>query len=190
MLCNSVDNEGVVGIVGISGRSAEVDDGGLRANPRTAFEQAVVDGRAFAWAALNKDADANDTVLGVKNNSASDVLKIHKLLITSDAAGQFQVFTMPGITMAGTTEVVGTNLNGAFGRVALATAYTDETGQDAQGGNYANLAFRDTVVADVTKEVLVDGAITLSPNEMVGVDLTTASTTYANAVFIGWFEPR
>ncbi len=178
-------------IVGPNGQTVLVDDGRARINPRTDFEQALLDGRAFSWAALNKDADAaHDTILGLENNSPTDVLKIHKLIVSHDAASQIQVFTASAITMAGTTAVVGQNLNRASGRVAQATAYTDETGNTEQGSSYPSLVFRDTVVADVVKEILIDGAIVLAENQMVGVDFTTAGTTFANATFIGWFEPR
>ncbi len=183
--------EDIHGIVGASGRAAEVDDGGLRVNPRTAFEQAVLDGRAFAWAGLDENPSAHDTLLGLENNSPTHVLKIHKIYVGSDTASQIQIFKMSGVTI-GTTDgaaVVGANLNQASGRVAQATASSDETGQDAQGGGYATLLHRDTVEADVTKEIPVDGAIVLSEDQMIGVDLTTAATA-ANATFIGWFEPR
>ena len=182
--------EDIHGIAGASGQTALVKDGGLQVNPRTDFEQAVLDGRAFAWAGLTKDATAHDTVLGLENNSSTDVLKIHKMIITSDLAGQAQVFTTSGITMAGTTAVVGVNLNRASGRAANATAYTDETGNTEQGSSYAGKVLTRVVADTVPTEIMFDGAIALATDHMVGVDLTSGSTAGATVAIIGWFEPQ
>lgn len=178
------------GIAGASGQVAFVKDGGLQVNPRTDFEQAVLDGRAFSWAALTKDADAHDTVLGLENNSPNDVLKIHKIIVTTDNGSQIQVFTASAITMAGTTVVVGVNLNRASGRAAQATAYTDETGNTEQGSGYAEKILTQVIIADTVTEIMFDGAIVLAADQMVGVDMTTASTSGATVTIIGWFEPR
>lgn len=182
--------EDSIGIAGPSGETAFVEDGGLKTNPRTAFEQAVLDGRAFTWAGLTKDADAHDTILGLQNSSPTDVLKIHKMIITTDNAGQVQIFTASGVTMAGTTLVVGVNLNRASGRVAQATAYTDETGNTEQGSSYPNKILTRVLADTVPTEIVFDGGIILWENRMVGIDLTTASAAGATAVIIGWFEPR
>ena len=183
--------EEIHGIVGSSGRAAEVDDGGLRVNPRTAFEQAVIDGRAFAWAGLTEDATAHDTLLALENNSPTDVLKIHKLIVTTDNTSQIQVFTASGVTPATTdgAAVVGVNLNRASGRSANATCYTDDTGNTEQGSSYPGKILTQVIIAATPTEILFDGAVALLEDHMVGVDLTTASTSNANATFIGWFEP-
>lgn len=182
--------EDIFGIAGASGQVALVKDGGLQVNPRTEFEQAVLDGRAFSWASLTKDATAHDTVLGLKNNSPTDVLKIHKMIVTTDNGSQIQVFTAAGITMAGTTAVVGVNLNRSSGRAANATAFTDETGNTEQGSGYAGKILTQVIIADTVTEIMFDGAIALVGGQMVGVDMTTASTSGTTVTIIGWFEPR
>jgi len=179
--------EEILGIVGASGRSAEVDDGGLRVNPRTAFEQAVIDGRAFSWASLTYDPEAHDTILGVENNSPTELLHMHQLIFTSDTASMIHVFTASGDDMTGTA-VTGVNLNRASGRVANATAKANETGNAEQAGSYAGKVLQKQVAANETVVIPLDGAVILGEDHNVGVDLTTAATA-ANATFIGWFEP-
>ena len=123
-------------VVGQDGNAVLVDDQSLRVNIRTEFDQAVLDGRGFAWASQTYNPAAHDTILGVENNSQTHVLKIHKILISSDTASAIQVFIASGKTMAGTA-VTGVNLNRTSGRVAegWATAKADETGNTEQALN-------------------------------------------------------
>ncbi len=181
-------SEDIFGIAGASGQTALVKDGGVQVNPRTDFDQAVLDGLAFSWGSLDYDPDAHDTILGVQNSSSTHVLKIHKLIFSSDTASQIQVFRATGVTMTGTA-VVGVNLNGASGRVPEATAKADETNNGEQAAPYTAKIMQKQVAADTPVEILLDGGIILGEGDMVGVDLTTAATA-ANATFIGWFEPR
>lgn len=174
-------------IIGTGGSAVFVSDGGARVNQRTEFDQAVLDGRAFSWPSQTYDPDANDTIIGVENNSATHVLKIQKIVFTSDTASLIQVFTINAVTMAGTA-IVGANFNRASGRVADATAKTDETGNSEQAGGYTNKLLQKQVAANTLIELVVDGAIVLPQDWMVGVDLTSAATA-ANATIFGWFEP-
>lgn len=175
-------------IGGPSGSHAQVDNGGLRINLRTEFDQAVLDGRAFAWASQTYDPDGHDTILAVENNSTTHLLKIQKLVFTSDTASLIQLFVISGVTSAGTAAVPGVNLNRASGRTAEATAFCDETANGAQGAGYTRKLLQKQVAVNTLIQLDFDGAIVLPNDWMVGVDLTTAATA-ANATIFGWFEP-
>lgn len=174
-------------IVGPSGAMVDVLDNRLKISPKSAFEQAVEDGRAFAFASVTYDPDAHDTILGVYNTDPEADFHVQTILASSDTASQIQVFEAADVTMTGTA-VTGTNLNRASGRVAKATAKADETNNGEQAGGYTKFLFADLLAADTLKQIDVNGAIVLSYNKMIGVDLTTAATGAAVTI-IGWFEP-
>ena len=176
-------------IIGSTGSAANVTDGALRINPRSAFDQAVLDGRAFSFASVTYDPDALDTILGVQNDSTTHLLKITRIIATSDTASQIQVFTGSGVTMAGTA-VTGVNLNRNSNRVAEATAKADETGNGAQAAGYVGTTYAQVLQRQVAANTPVDldVPITLPYNHMIGLDLTTAATA-ANVTMIGYFEP-
>ncbi len=173
-------------VVGQDGKGVYVDDNAARVNILTEFDQAVIDGRAFSWIGQTYDPDAHDTLLGVANNSRTHVLKVQKIIISSDTASAIQVFAISGVTLAGTA-VPGTNLNRSSARVADATAKADETGQNAQGSSYPIHFLHRRVAANSLVTLDVNGAIVLPYDWMVGVDLTTAATA-GNVTILGWFE--
>lgn len=173
-------------VVGQNGDGVYVDDNAVLVNLLTEFDQAVIDGRAFSWIGQTYDPDANDTLLGVANNSRTHLLKIQKIIVSSDTASAIHVFSSSGVTMAGTA-VPGTNLNRASARVADATAKADETGQDAQGSAYPTHFLHKQVAANSLITLDVNGAIVLPYDYMVGVDLTAAATA-GNVTILGWFE--
>ncbi len=179
-------------IAGSTGSTANVTDGALQINPRSEFDQAVLDGRAFSWSSMTYDPDANDTILGVENNSTTHLLKIGRILVSSDTASMIQVFIGKGVTMTGTA-VTGVNLNRSSGRTAEATAIRDETGNGAQAASYVGATYAQILQKQVAASTLVEvdlgaAAVVLPYDGMIGVDLTTAATA-ANITMIGWFEP-
>ena len=175
-------------IVGSGGSAVQVVENAVLVNTRSEWDQAVSDGRAFTWASLTYDPDGHDTILGVQNTSKTHLLKIKKIISTTDAAGLIQVFTSVGITMSGTVLVVGVNLNRSSGRLAEATAYCDETVNAEQAGGYATKLLQKQIAADVPDVIDVDGAIVLPYSHEIGVDFTTAATA-GNVTIWGWFEP-
>ncbi len=133
------------------------------------------------------DPDAHDTILGVQNDDPNRDLYIERIIVSSDTASQIRVFGASGVTMAGTA-VTGVNLSRSSGRVALATAKCDETGNGEQAGGYATALYLvDVVAVNTLKSISIDGAIRVPYNEMVGVDLTTAATA-GNVTIWGWYE--
>jgi hypothetical protein len=176
------------GVISGSGGSTLFVDSANRARikPIDDFLAAVARGDAYSWASQTYDPDAHDTILGVENNEPDRMLYIERIIVTSDTASQIQVFASSGATMAGTA-VTGANLNHTSGRLALASAYADETGNGAQGAGYPGLLFTDYVAANTLKTIEIGGAVAIGYDHMIGVDLTTAATA-ANVTIFGWFE--
>jgi hypothetical protein len=174
-------------IVGSGGSAVAVRDNAACVDIRSEFDQAVRDGRAFSFASVTYDPDAHDTILGVQNDSKTHLLKIKRIVATSDTASLIQVFCASGVTMDGTA-VTGVNLNRASNRTAEATAKCDETGNSEQGSSYPAKVLQKQVAANTLVTLDVDGGIVLPYGHMVGVDLTTAATA-ANVTIWAWFEP-
>ena len=177
---------------GADGGVAEVVDNCLVVNPKSEFQQAVEDGRAFSWASLNKDPDANDTMVGLGNSSTAHLLCIEQIIISMTVAGGSvcPVFTAGGITIAGTLAVPGLNLNrdSGFSAAGMASCITDETGQDELGSSWPKRLYMPQVLTSVPYIIEVGGAVRLPATHMIGVDILEAGTA-ANVTFIGWFEP-
>lgn len=174
-------------LIGPSGGMVAIDPGSrARTRPRSDFEQAVIDGRAFAFASVTFDPNAHNTILAVQNDDLDRDLHIQRIVASSDTASQIQVFESVITTIAGTA-VPAINLNRSSGRAAKAKAYANETGQDEQGGGYTKLLFRDLLAANTSKTIEINGAIVLPARKAIGIDLTTAATG-ANMTIFGWFQ--
>lgn len=177
---------------GSSGSVAEVDDSRLRVNPKSEFQVAVEEGRAFSWASLNKDPAAGDTIFAVVNNSTEYVLCIQEIIISITVAGGSvcPVFTTSGKTWAGTTSPVGVNLNRDSGNscVPLSTAYTDETGNTEAASSWPTRMYMPQCLTSVPYTIDVAGAIRLPYNHAICVDVIEDATA-ANVTYVGWFEP-
>lgn len=174
------------------GGVAEVDATRLRVKPKTDFQHAVEDGRAYSWASLDKVPDAGDTIFALENNSTGHLLCIQTIIISSEVAGGSvcPVFTCSGKTIAGTTSVDGVNLNRASGQscVPISMAYTDETGQGEAAASWPRRMYMPQVLTDVPYIIHVDGAIRLPYGHIIGVDVIE-NAGHVNVTFIGWFEP-
>lgn len=176
-------------LAGGAGGNADVQDNCLMVRPKTRFEAAIERGDAYAWIAATADIDANDTVLLIENNETARKLYIEQIAVSTNASGQMVVFGCSGstpATIAGAA-VTAVNLNRASGRAALATAYTDETGQDQQAGSYPTLYYAPYVLASTTLQIPVGGKIALAPDHCIGIDVT-AEPTGCTATVWGWFE--
>ena len=178
---------------GPGGSVAEVDDERLRVNPKSEFQQAVEDGRAFSWSSLDKDPDAGDTMFALENNSADYLLCIEQIIISMTVAGGSvcPVFAASGVTMAGTTLVDGVNLNRGSGAscAPISTAYTDETGNGEAAGSWAKRLYMPQCLTSVPYIIDVGGAVRLPQDHIIGVDIIEAGTA-ANVTFIGYFIPK
>ena len=173
-------------IAGADGSVAQVSDHALHTKSQSRFQIALEKGDAYSWTSLTYDPDAHDTILGVENSDANRTLYVEKIFFTGDTASQIQVFTAKGTTMTGTA-VTGVNLNRNSGKIALASAKADETGNTAQAGGYEHLICTHVVAANLITVIEINGGVGLVNGEMIGVDYTTAATA-ANCSIWGWYE--
>ncbi len=167
---------------------AQVDSNALRTRQHNEWEQALADGRAFAWTSATHDYTALDTILGVENNSPTRDLKIKTIFATGSTATEFIVFTVSGITMTGTA-VTNVGLNRNSNNTAEATAIGDETGNGEQALGYTAPLFSGRFANDGSAEIDVDGAIILPQDHMIGVDFTADGTT-CNVTIWGYYVDR
>jgi hypothetical protein len=172
-------------IVGANRGVAEVVLKSLQVRPRSRFEQAILDGRAWSWASLTYDPDALDTILAVRNEDPARTLVVQSILFSSDTASEVVLWCANGdaITMAGTA-VTGVLLKReSAGLVARATASADETGNGEAAIDYPGLLERFLAGANATHQLNRQGAIRLPYRHMLGADLTVAATAANVAVF-------
>ena len=174
-------------IVGDSGSMVAVDDNALRANIRSRFQQAVLDGDAYSWACLTMDPAAGATIFALENNDTARTLYIQSIILSSDTATRAHVFSASGITVAGTTGVTGVNINRSSGNLAQATAITLETGQNEAATSWPNALYRVYLGVDIPLTLNVEGAIALPNDHLIAVDYV-ADVAAANVSFIGWYE--
>ena len=137
-------------------------------------------GDAFAWS-WSYNSSANDTVLAIRNDSATKYLIIDKIAITSDAAGEFQVHHADLCT-TGTT-ITGRNLKLGAG-APDATCIEDET-----ANTKGNLLMEIAIEADSTF-VDDDVYIVLDNQQVLGIDDLTGSTALTSGYVHGYFESK
>ena len=147
-----------------------------------AYYNARFDGQAYTWSNVSYDYTAADTILGVKNTSATLKLHVHGLWLYGDTATLVQIHRPTAdVTMAGTA-VTAVNLNGASSNVADATAKGDETG-NTQG----EILLPYYLKAGESQFVPLDDIVTLGQNQMIGVDYVTDGAA-ASVTILGYFE--
>jgi hypothetical protein len=123
---------------------------------------------AYSWTNATYNYTAADTILAVKNTSATKNLYITKIEASSDATTNVQVHIITASYTDAGTAVTGVNMNANSTNVADATAYGDETG-NTQG----NIVAHKVALANTTAEFNFDGALILGRNQAVGVDFVT-----------------
>jgi hypothetical protein len=140
-------------------------------------------GLAFSWSSGTYDAAAGDTILLIKNTSASKNLHIDKVYIYSDTeTGVVMHCPTSDVTVAGTT-ITGTNLNRVSSNVADAEAARDETG-NTQG----DIVWSGEIQA-TSDNTAVDfaGALILGTNDSFGVDYV-ADVAACYVVIMGHYQ--
>jgi hypothetical protein len=172
-----------------SGKVAEVDSNHrLRTKSIIETEQESIsedDGLAFSWASGTYDPDAGDTILLVKNTSATKTLRISKIWVSSDTETRVVVHCPTAdVTVAGTT-ITGANLNRTSSNVAEATAARDETG-NSQG----DILWSGEVQATSGVQLIeFSGSVILGTNDSIGVDFVSA-TTAGDVVVFGHYRDK
>lgn len=140
-------------------------------------------GNAYSWSNISYDYDAGDTILLVRNDDTDYGLVITKIYINGSTATEVVIHS-PTTTFTPTgTAVTGINLNRTSGKLALATAKADETG-NTQG----YVIWRGYITANAQPlELDLYDAIILGYANSIGVDFVTDGTA-ARVTIIGFFD--
>jgi len=139
-----------------------------------------VEKEAYSWS-VSYNGGAADTILWLRNDNTAKDLIIETIVVgNSTTRSEFAVHCPVNATPAGTT-VVGVNLNRGSGKVALATAVSDET-NNAQ----LNVITRGKLFGNM-ELIPVNGAIILGYQDCIAVDFVAASTI-AIATIKGYYH--
>jgi hypothetical protein len=155
----------------------------------SALERARAKGDAYSWTTpspVDNDINVDDTLLIVRNNSATQDLVIDRVVLyNGDANPCTYDFHVVKTVWAGTGggEVIGTNMNSRFGNNADATGWQDEEG-NAQGTVIQDYI---ALVADTT--YTLDLGIALGSGHAFGIDQATESDSGGATIF-GYFVDR
>ena len=125
------------------------------------------DEEAYAWSNVTYDYDAADTVILIKNTSATKKLHFTYAHIGGDTATEVQIHLCTCASPTGTA-ITGVNLNRTSDNVAPATAIGDET-TNTQG----DIVWHGLIVAATSlMNIELDGVI-LGQNQCLGIDFVT-----------------
>lgn len=174
------DGKGGGGPMEVKNNRAQVDS-----QTETAFEKHAEVGEAYSWSNVAYDMTAADTIIAVRNTSATKHLHIVRTIMSTGTTtfAQHHV-TNASAALAGTA-ITGVNLNFRSGNVAEADAKGDETTNSSQG----TLILTNSVVATFDTVVDWGGALILGTNDSYGIDYTVDDTTDAPHITIwGYFE--
>jgi len=161
---------------------------------RTRLEDTSIEnGLSFSWANATYDAAANDTILLVKNTSATQNLHIDQIWCHSDVTTVVRVHVPRDasgnqVTPAGTA-VTGVCLNFAKGNTAPATAMADETDNDITNttDTDSEIIWAGSIPADNATPVLISSGLILPEGESIAVDyVEDAGEAYVT--IIGHYE--
>jgi len=152
----------------------------------TEFENVSARSRlSFTWTSVAADIGAAGTILLLQNISATLILHIEDISVTTDNASEVDLhFTNEAALTHSGTNVVGVciNRNGPRDAVLLSTATANEA-NNVQG----NIFWTGDIPAGETEHIHWGGAVILGTNDIVAVDLTTASTNLASATIAGFY---
>jgi len=150
---------------------------------KSKFDKAVEKGKAFSWDSTELDIDAGDTMLFVKNTSATESLVIERVIINgSNVICTWDIGIGTETTTASGTAVSGVNLNTAYSSTAdSATALSDETA-------VADASVVARIKTPVTNTVILENVgIKLSSNHYIQVNQETESTS-GSVIIHGYYE--
>jgi len=144
--------------------------------------ESEVNSEAYAWSSDSVNPAVDDTVLLLKNTSATP-LHIEYLIISGDTTSEYTIhLPTTEVTPTGGTTVTGINLNtGGQANVAEATATSLET-NNSQG----NVIGSPFILANTPYKWPLQGII-LGKNKSIGVDVV-ANTTLSSVTIVGHYE--
>ena len=171
------DGKGAGSLMEVKEHRAQVDS-----ITETAFEKASRAGLAFSWVNATYNMAAADTILAVRNTSATRKLHIVRAQMSSDTVQVAAFHITRGSAALAGTAVTGINL-GTQGTIAEADAQGDETTNSSQGG----VVSRYEMAVATQAEVNFEGAIVLGTSDSFAVDFPTdAAVVYVT--FWGYYE--
>lgn len=173
-------------ISGKSGDRADVNEQGqllVSSSQTPAIIQAALEGRAFVWHSQDLNIDAADTMLSVRNDSATHDLVIDRIQITGgNAVSRYEVHKITANAAFSTGSIILAMDLGNTGKVPDASAFTDDE------GNTQGTVFMETAVA-ATTTIELDCGIVLGKTQILAVDQVSTNTAGA-ATFFGYFVER
>jgi len=174
--------------MGITGRSIAQPEYTTQKNHL--LHSSLVDGQAYSWVNATYNADANDTILLVKNTSTTQNLHIDQIWCHSDVTTVIRVHvprdaSSAVVTPAGTA-VTGVCLNVAKGNTASATAMADETDNDITDAA-TKIIWAGSIPSDNSTPVLINSGLVISSLECIAVDYVE-DVAEAYVTIIGHYE--
>lgn len=170
-----------------TGKLAAVDSENrlsVKAVTEDEFLSAIEDGDGYSWTNATYDYAAADTILLVRNDSSNMNLIIREFAMSSDTATYATVHCPTATFVGAGTVVTGVNLNRVSGKVAPASAWSNETG-NVQG---AVIRRPSLAVANTDYEVhFAEGGVVLGNGQSIGVDYITNGAA-CRATIYGYFE--
>jgi len=168
-----------------NGFAAKVTDGNQLAVYSESLESvshaSQFHGKAFTWTA-SADINATDSILWLRNDSATENLIVDTIAVSSDAAGSWFVYCPVNATPDGNT-ITGVNMNRGSSLLATATCKSDNT-----TAVLANYIYYGHNAAASTAIVQLRGALVLGYLQCVAIDITT-EPALAQASILGWYSP-
>ena len=143
--------------------------------------ESETNGQAYTWSNVSYNYTAGDTILLIKNTSATKNLLIQTVAVSGDTATTATIH-LPNCTTPTGTVVTGVNLNRQSGNTAEATAKADET-----TNTQANIITTILINGSTTMRCPVEGAIVLGLNDCIAVDFTTDGGA-ANVTVRGYYH--
>jgi hypothetical protein len=152
----------------------------------SAFERARAKGDAYSWFVPTANLADNDTVLIVRNDSASHDLVIdHVHLYNGNVAECDYIFHIVKAVYAssGGGATIGTNLNSRFGNSADVTCDADET------ANVQGTIVMDYIALTAATTYVIKFGVALGEGHAFGCDQMIVSTA-GGVKFVGYFVER
>jgi len=145
---------------------------------------ATEEGNGYSWTNVTYDYAAADTILLVRNDSSDLNLIIREFVMSSDTPTYATIHSPTAPFVGAGTIVPGVNLNRVSGKVATASAWSNETG-NVQG---AVIRRPSLAVANTDYEVhFAGGGVILGNGQSIGVDYITNGAACRVTIY-GYFE--
>ena len=158
---------------GYEGNPIGADEWGnikARAITRSEMNDASAQGKAFAWSSTYTTAGA-ESVLYIKNTSASSNMELHSIILGSSANTIFTLYQATG-TAAGTA-ITGANLNLGSTKSAEASSYGNAAVTGLTNGNVLS---RIRILANYSDRFDFEGSIIVPPNTAVVLGVSALIT--------------